>query len=236
VRANASTIFVVCAWFVVALSAVGCSPPGSKGTMPPPGPNGQVDASSAPDFIAVAGRDGGIVGYVPKGYLFPAPRTTVGQQVEPEWPVFAEDLRTLIGHMVPGKGFVALGVDPRTVPNVPVQQGPSFGAPSAESASLTLYVRNAVTQMAWFAVAGNSVGAQGYGEGMGIGCVNVGIGGQVVMVDRPPQDAGARTLRLIYRRGQATDQPTMWVDISADGAVTQGEGVPPWWSGAPQGC
>jgi hypothetical protein len=31
-----------------------CSPFASKGTMPPPGPNGQVDASSAPDLLAVA--------------------------------------------------------------------------------------------------------------------------------------------------------------------------------------
>jgi hypothetical protein len=36
--------------------------------MPPPGLNGEVDASLSPDFIAVAGPDWGIVGYIPKRF------------------------------------------------------------------------------------------------------------------------------------------------------------------------
>jgi hypothetical protein len=39
-------------WF----TAFACAPLPSKGTMPPPGPNGVEDASAMPDFIAVAGR------------------------------------------------------------------------------------------------------------------------------------------------------------------------------------
>lgn len=56
--------FELTTWIVVGLLSGACSPFASKGTMPPPGPNGQVDASAAPDFIAVAGEDGGIAGYV----------------------------------------------------------------------------------------------------------------------------------------------------------------------------
>jgi hypothetical protein len=201
--------------------------------MPPPGLNAQVDASGAPDFIAVAGDDGGIAGYVPKQYLFPQ-STTVGLPDEPEIPVYANDLRTLIGHMVPGRRFVPLGVDPLDVPTIPVQAGPSLAAPPSDSTTLTLYVRNATTQQAWFAV--HEVGAQGYNNGGGVGCFNVAVGEQLVMVDRPPQDAGARTLGIIYRRTQPNERPTLWVDIGSDGAISQGEGVPAWWLGEPQAC
>ncbi len=235
---NASALVAGSALVVVLLLVGGCSPFSSKGTMPPPGPRGEVDASRAPDFIAVAGRAGGVAGCVPKKYLFPEPTTTVGLQDEPDWPVYAEDLRTLIGHMVPGKGFVPLGVDPAAVPKIPVQQGPAFSAPLGKPASATIYVRSAVAQTAWFAVsaAGGLTGGQGYNNGIGVGCVNVEVGGHLVLVDRPPQDAGVRTLRTIYSRDQAGDLPTLWVNISADGSVSQGEGVPGWWQGEPQGC
>jgi hypothetical protein len=235
---NASALFAGSALVLVLLLVGGCSPFASKGTMPPPGPNGEVDASRAPDFIAVAGRDAGVAGYVPKQYLFPEPTMTVGLLDEPDWPVYADDLRTLIGHMVAGKGFVPLGVDPATVPKIPVQQGPAFSAPLGEPTSVTIYVRSAVAQTAWFAVlaGGGLTGGQGYSDGIGAGCINVEVGGRLVLVDRPPQDAGVRTLRTIYSRGQASDLPTLWIDISADGAVSPGEGVPGWWQGEPLGC
>ena len=38
---------------------------GTKGTMPPPGANGEIDPSAVPEFIGVAGADG-IAGYVAK--------------------------------------------------------------------------------------------------------------------------------------------------------------------------
>ncbi len=106
---------------------VGCSPTTTKGTVPPPGPGGLIDSSGAPDFIAVAGRDGGIVGYAPKELLLPQPSLTVGRPGEFDIPVYGEDLRTLVGRLVPGKGYVPLGVDPDTVPDIPVQQAPSLG-------------------------------------------------------------------------------------------------------------
>jgi hypothetical protein len=60
-RERLGTIFLGAVVAAACLAA--CSPFASKGTLPPPGPNGQVDPSSAPDFLAVAGRDGGIAGY-----------------------------------------------------------------------------------------------------------------------------------------------------------------------------
>lgn len=118
---------------VVALIAAGCGPLGTKGTMPPPGPDGEVNRDVIPDFIAVAAQDGGIAGYVSKEYVFPEPTKAIGRPGEVDWPVYADDLRTLVGHMVAGKGFVPLGVDPESVPERPVQVGPSNGVaePSA---------------------------------------------------------------------------------------------------------
>jgi hypothetical protein len=53
-----------------------------------------------------------------------------------------------------------------------------------------------------------------------------GLRGQLVLLDRRPQDGGVQTLRTIYSRGQVGSLPTLWVDIDADGAISQGEGVP----------
>lgn len=87
--------------------------------MPPAGADGTVDASLVPDFIAFVGQTDHIVGWVPSKYLF-GPRPG-----DEPIPVYGDDLRTLIGHSVPGKGFVPLGIDPQMVPTIPVQAGPS---------------------------------------------------------------------------------------------------------------
>lgn len=210
-----------------------CSPAATKGTMPPPGLDGQVDPSMVPDFIAVAGDDGGIAGYMPKEYLFPE-QADSGRPGDTDWPVFAEDLQSLIGHMVTGRGFVALGVDPATVPTFAVRTRPSLAAPPGGTTSLTLYVRNGTTQQAWFAVHPES--ASGYNHGLGVGCFNAVAGEALVMLDRAPQDADAQILLTIHRRTEAKEGPTLWVDVGSDGAISQGEGVPEWWVGDPQVC
>ena len=43
--------------------------------------------------------------------------------VDESCPVYADDLITLVGHMVPGRGFVPLGVDPVDVPPFPSRPG-----------------------------------------------------------------------------------------------------------------
>ena len=171
-------------------------------------------------------------------FLFPDPTAKAGPPAQPDVPVYADDLKTVVGHMIAGKGFVPLGTDPGAVPNLPVQQGPSAAAPSSAPALLTLYVRSTARQPAWFAVlaGGTLADGQGYSGGIGVGCVDIGAGGQLVLLDRAPQDAGARVLRSIYTRGQTGDLPTLWVDVGADVSVNQGAGVPNWWPGDPQAC
>ena len=127
--------------------------------MPPPGRDGAPDASAAPDFIAVAAPDGGIAGYVPKAYLFPDVSVANGRPGPTDVPVYGEDLRTLVGHMVAGRGFVPVGVDPLTVPTFQVETAPSPVAAPTGSTDLTLYVRNATARQVWFAV--HDIGAQG---------------------------------------------------------------------------
>ena len=74
-----------------------------------------------PDFVPVWGRAENIAGYVRQADLD-------GQQTV--IPVYGADLTTIVGHMVPDKGFVPVGVDPQTIPDFPVQAGPSGAAVS----------------------------------------------------------------------------------------------------------
>jgi hypothetical protein len=104
----------------VLLVSVSCSM-ASRGTMPPARPNGVVDASHVPDFIAYVGQTDHIIGWVPKEYLLEA---THG---DGPIPVYAGDLRTLIGHDFPGKGFVPLGRDPAAATDAPFVVAPSAG-------------------------------------------------------------------------------------------------------------
>ena len=113
-----------------------------QGNDAPPGRNGAPDASAAPDFIAVAGPDGGIAGYVPKASFFPDASAANGRPGPTDVPVYGEDLRTLVGHMVAGRGFVPLGVDPLTVATFRAQTAPSPIAAPTGSTDVTLYVRD----------------------------------------------------------------------------------------------
>ena len=96
--------------------------------MPPPNANGEIDPSAVPDFVAYAGRTDRIIGWVPKSYLLDPEQHCRGPQCEPI-PVYGDDLVTLIGHDVPGRGFVPIGADPATVPEQLFIAGPSLGAP-----------------------------------------------------------------------------------------------------------
>lgn len=126
--ARALTIVLGLALFMLISSA--CSLGASRGTMPPPEANGEVDPSAVPDFIAYVGRTDRIIGWVPKSYLLEPGQHCRGPQCD-AIPVYADDLETLIGHDVPGRGFVPLGVDPAAVPDRPVVVGPSLGAPAS---------------------------------------------------------------------------------------------------------
>jgi hypothetical protein len=92
----------------------------TKGPMPDkasPPQGGPIFGSLVPDFIPALARDGTtIAGYVHKQYLIgpldALPGTPSNPPQQPPEPVYAEDLTTLVGHMVPGVGFVPLGASP----------------------------------------------------------------------------------------------------------------------------
>jgi hypothetical protein len=206
-----------------------CSPFASKGTMPPPGPNSAVDASSAPDFIAVAGRDAGIAGYARKEDVLNPGR-------EP-FPVYGEDLRTVVGQMVPGKGFIPAGVDPDTVAKIPVVVAPS-GQDQPDGSKVAVYVRNdSLTEIHDAVIAQGQITASGgyWGQNMGVGCYSMPVGSRLVLLDRSATKPGASVLREIYTRGREPEAPSLWITISKDGTIGQGTGVPDWW-GPPQSC
>ena len=215
---------------VAILLIAGCSPLASKGTMPPPDPNGVVDASSAPDFLAVAGRDGGIAGYARK-------EDVLGRR-DAAFPVFGDDLRTVVGQMVPGRGFVPAGVDPATVPTFAVEVAPAAAPGNSASGQVVLYVRNDASAEAWVAVlvGGQPWNSSGFSsQTMGVSCYAMQAGSPLVLLDRSPRQAGTGVSRLIHVREQEREPPSLWIIIGRDGAVQQGTGVPAWW-GEPQSC
>lgn len=86
----------------------------TKGTVPTP-TNGTIVTTRIPDFISVTG-DGRIVGYAPRDYLFPSAGSDQTNLVGGVVPVYGPDLKTLVGHMYPGIGWVPIGDSPASGP------------------------------------------------------------------------------------------------------------------------
>jgi hypothetical protein len=205
---------------------------GSKGTMPPAGPDGQIDPATVPDFVAIAGPDT-IVGYVAKAAVLNPGDTT--------WPVYGDDLRTVVGHLMPGRGFVPLGMDPAAIPTFPAKV--SAGDPSATPGEgvVLAYVRNGGPSEAWIAVMGNGqipLGGAGFPAAgyVGVWCDPVPLGSRLVLLDRSPVNPGALPRLTVYVAGSSTGPVSRWLDLGADGTATIGSGVPEWWSGGPPPC
>ena len=93
----------------------------TRGTVPTSS-NGAIDSKQIPDFISALGRNGEIVGYIPRTYLLPAQANEpASSKVGGVAPVYASNLKTLVGHFYPGVGFVALGTSPASQPCIPEQ-------------------------------------------------------------------------------------------------------------------
>lgn len=217
---------------VVAIAA--CAQVGSKGTMPPAGADGQVDPASAPDFIAVVTGDDSI-GYVAKEHLLPSSDGQPGPPQNESWPVYGDDLSTVIGQMVQGRGFVPNGTDPASVPQPPVEVGPS-GPPAGADGSMVVYVRNGTTATVWLTMRdGSSLLAMptGFGAGAAVACLPYVPGAALALSDLPPDAAGGRSWAVTSPDGVGR---TVWVDVGQDGALTQGAGVPDWWVDPAQAC
>jgi hypothetical protein len=218
---------------LILLAAIGllasCAPVGTKGTMPPPGPNGEVDPRSVPDFLAVAGREDGIAGYARSGDVLGAS--------DRAFPVYADDLRTVVGQMVPGKGFIPAGVDPDTVPDIPVEAGPVDPNPP-DGSRVTLYVRNdspAILNVAVLTEGAITEAVGFWGRNLGVGCFSMALGSRLVVLAGEPSNAIPLVRQLLYTRGPAPEGVTIWIAMNGDGAITQGRDVPAWW-GDPQAC
>ncbi len=84
----------------------------TKGTLAPATPGTAVNVAAAPDFIAVASAGGGIAGYAPSALVFGGGPTNGYVGEAPDVPVYAADLRTLVGYVVAGGGFVPLAQMP----------------------------------------------------------------------------------------------------------------------------
>ncbi len=112
----------------------------TKGPIPDgasPAEGGETNLALVPDFVSAVGPDGEtIVGYVRKDDLFGGGGVIPGSPSDPPqvppMPVYGEDLVTVIGQMVPGAGFVAVGASVPPVPSPPIGN-PSTG-PSASPA------------------------------------------------------------------------------------------------------
>lgn len=221
------------AWLVAISIALGaCGPSATKGTLPPPGLDGEIEPADAPDFIAVAGNDEPVIGYVRKAFVLSG-----GGPGGVNEPVYAEDLQTVIGHMVLGKGFVPLGVDPATVPDIPVVVAPSFDAAAPPVPAVAIYVRNQSDERIWFAErVGDLLLGGGAFDDAGVSSTYHGEGEEIVVVDRSPQGPGVRVLRSVYARGESNEDVVLGVNVSPDGEITQGSGVPEWWRSNPQRC
>lgn len=99
----------------------------TRGVIPPDArlADGELDLSKVPDFIVALGRDGQPVGYVSKDLVLVPQVDDTGRPVAPTIPVYGDDLTTVVGHMVPDRGFVALGTDDASVPTFEFEQGPA---------------------------------------------------------------------------------------------------------------
>jgi hypothetical protein len=92
----------------------------TKGTIPSSN-NRTIDTKKVPDYISVLGRDGKIAGYTPRAYLLPGQvNQPVNSKVGGVAPVYASNLKTLVGHFYPGVGFVALGRSLASQPCTPI--------------------------------------------------------------------------------------------------------------------
>ncbi len=104
-------------------------------------------------------------------------------------------------------------------------------------AMVTLYGRNGgPAEFAWFAIdptSSTEPQTVGFGNDMGAACLKAAIGSRLVMTDTSISE-GAKVVRVIA----PVDEPTedYWIDVSPDGGVTTGPGVPPWWPDGPTHC
>lgn len=106
-----AALIVAAAVALIGVSSIMAGP--SRGPIPPDAvePGGLTDQSKVPDFIPALDRSGDEVGWVSKHLAVPVDQSLDRTVI----PVFGDDLKTVVGHMIAGRGFVPLGADPNSV-------------------------------------------------------------------------------------------------------------------------
>jgi hypothetical protein len=172
----------------------------TRGTIPPlPSVSPGGEQASVPDFLAVAGPSNG-VGYAPRSLVLGSGPTNGYVGGPPDVPVYAADLRTLVGYMVSGRGFVPLA-DSAALPAV-------SGAPRSSPGG-TLSPGELVLATA---APGGSGGA---------GTLLTGVLGGEVRGNRAclwltPADAPTSRVALVWPSGyHAYDDPPLPLQINA---------------------
>ncbi len=104
-------------------------------------------------------------------------------------------------------------------------------SPVAPTTPVTLYGRNERAVEVWFGArpVTNPPIAIGFGPDVGVGCFDVAIGSEIVMFDRSPA-RGGNLVKVIARISPAAGgtRQQIWVDVTADGSVSTGQGIPHW--------
>ena len=130
----------------------GVAPNGKTyGTLPHP-----PSTAPTPDYVGVEGNDGQRVGYERLGGA--SPNT-----------VYGCDLTTVVGHLVPNKGFVPVGVNPETVPTI----GPQLV--TIDALQLFVDAGDARIEMVWAepgSALADSLSRAGLGRGDTITSIN----------------------------------------------------------------
>jgi hypothetical protein len=105
---------------------------------------------------------------------------------------------------------------------------------------IALYGRNATPLEVWLAVqpVTDALQSVGFGQQIGVACWTGRAGSQIVLLDNSPGRGPTNVIReiatVVAAAGSARQE--VWVDVAADGSVTAGAGVPPWWPGGGGGC
>jgi hypothetical protein len=130
----------------IGLALAGAAGAGAAVLLPSKGPvhfpsTGQVPWNQIPHFVSVS-AGGKVVGYAPRADLFvpPGPLMRLSRIGAMPVPVYGDDLRTLVGHMYPGVGFVPVGSSPTSVPckQITVSEGATTGTQACPSTLVTL--------------------------------------------------------------------------------------------------
>ena len=101
---------------------------------------------------------------------------------------------------------------------------------------MTIYGRAAPEGESWFGLVTPEVAPQVVGFGSdGVGCLDGPPGTPIAWYDGAPGEGGAPR-QIIGRIPDDGSPVVLYVEVTADGRLLVGQGVPAWWAGDSQVC